>query len=208
MANELQTVGATGSLTHVSIKAVAGITRSIRDEQDLTDEQFEIVKAGAQMPMVYPEPATEKQFKAAMAALSGTLKARRTSDGEGAFALAVYQRILGHLPNGALVQAVTKILKECEWMPTPAEILKASEGYRVPQNDVIEDARRLVSQRTQRKFSATMIEIDLKQFPEDELSTLPSKWLRVAEARGRILFLGDVPRYRTKETVAEWMQGD
>lgn len=179
------------------------LARSTADEQTLTGEQFAIVAAFADAPPPALIACNETDFGKLMAQLAATLAMRKSREAEGAFKLKVYQRMLGHLPFEVMQRVVRQALGECEWMPTPAAMLKMAEGAMTADKTAHIRARYLVGERRHREAKALMQSIEDRSFA-GELDDLAPRMIDAAIARGFIFRRRDGKHvYRTAEALAE-----
>ena len=179
MAMEIATVAQTASLTLAPNSEAAILLATVKDERELTAEQFALVARIAEGPPPALPIATEDDVRKLIGTMAGTLKAARTSTDEGRLKLAVYKRMLGHLPLAALQHATHRVLATLEWMPTPAEILKLAEGYCGPEKLAHSRARRLYRDRRQRLFEERCKAIRSNAFPVDQLHTLTDQEIQI-----------------------------
>jgi hypothetical protein len=156
-------------------------------EASLSDEQFAPIARFAAAPPPALPTATEEDVRKLIGTMAGTLKAARTSTDEGRLKLAVYKRMLGHLPLAALQHATHRALATLEWMPTPAEILKLAEGYCGPERLAYSRAQRLARDRRQRLFDERCKAIRSRAIPADELHTLTEQEIRHGLAHRALL---------------------
>ncbi len=178
MGTEIATVAQTDFLTLAPNSEAATLLANVKDERELTDEQFALVERIAEGPPPALPIVTEDDVRKLIGTMAGTLKAARTSTDEGRLKLAVYKRMLGHLPLAALQHATHRALATLEWMPTPAEILKLAEGYCGPEKLAHSRARRLARDRAQRLFEERCKAIRDRTFPTDQLHTLSDMEIR------------------------------
>lgn len=178
MATEIATVAQTASLTLAPNSEAATLLANVKDERELTPEQFALVERIAEGPPPALPIATDDDVRKLIGTMAGTLKAARTSTDEGRLKLAVYKRMLGHLPLAALQHATHRALATLEWMPTPAELLKLAEGYCGPEKLAHSRARRLARDRHQRLFEERCKAIRSRTIPADELHTLTEAEIR------------------------------
>ena len=133
--------------------------------------------------------------------LAATLKMARTSDGEGKFKLAVYQRVLSDVPLAALKYATEQAIRTMEWMPVPSELLKLADGYVSPDEAEARTLKALRQADAQRDHEQTLRAIRDKAV--EDLAQVPPHTARVAETLGLLVIRIDGRRqYRTKETIA------
>ncbi|MBU3992576.1 MAG: hypothetical protein KKA12_08550 [Alphaproteobacteria bacterium] len=89
-------------------------------------------------------PATAIDFERALTALSFATSGKRPSKDEAKAGLAIYERALADVPARDLERAVTKLVRECTFMPTPAELLKAANHFAAKRSYAISRARHLI----------------------------------------------------------------
>ena len=179
MGTEIATVAQTASLTLAPNSEAATLLANVSDERELTAEQFALVARIAEGPPPALPIATEDDVRKLIGTMAGTLKAARTSVDEGRLKLAVYKRMLGHLPLAALQHATHRALATLEWMPTPAELLKLAEGYCGPEKLAHSRACRLYRDRRQRLFDERCKAITSRTFPVDQFHTLTEQEIRI-----------------------------
>lgn len=187
MATEIATVAQTASLTLAPNSEASTLLAIVKDERELTDEQFALVARIAEGPPPALPIVSEDDVRKLIGTMAGTLKAARTSTDEGRLKLAVYKRMLGHLPLAALQHATHRALATLEWMPTPAEILKLAEGYCGPERLAYSRAQRLARDRRQRLFEERCKAIRSRTIPADELHTLTELEIRHGLAHRALL---------------------
>lgn len=168
----------TASLTLAPNSEAATLLANVKDERELTDQQFALVERIADGPPPALPVATDEDVRKLIGTMAGTLKAARTSTDEGRLKLAVYKRMLGHLPLAALQHATHRALATLEWMPTPAELLKLADGYCGPEKLAHSRARRLARDRRQRLFEERCKAIRSRAIPPDEFHTLTEQEIR------------------------------
>lgn len=178
MGTEIATVAQTASLTLAPNSEAETLLATVKDERELSPEQFALVARIAEGPPPALPTATEEDVRKLIGTMAGTLKAARTSTDEGRLKLAVYKRMLGHLPLAALQHATHRALATLEWMPTPAELLKLAEGYCGPEKLAHSRACRLYRDRRQRLFEERCKAIRSRTFPVDQLHTLSDMEIR------------------------------
>lgn len=184
------------------------------DERDFTDEQFAMIAQFASAPLPALPTASTEEIGKLMATMASTLKRARTEHDQGRLKVAVYVRMLQHLPHDALKFAAHRALATLEWMPSPAELLKLAEQYAAPEHLAHGRARVMAARRTQRLFEETLRKAKDRTLTHEELQALPDHTARVAETQASIIIRMDGERvYRTKENIAlhladqEWGTG-
>lgn len=187
MATEIATVAQTASLTLAPNSEAATLLANVKDERELTPEQFALVERIADGPPPALPIVTEDDVRKLIGTMAGTLKAARTSTDEGRLKLAVYKRMLRHLPLAALQHATHRALATLEWMPTPAELLKLAEGYCGPERLAYSRAQRLARDRRQRLFDERCKAIRARAIPPDEFHTLTDQEIRYGQSNRALL---------------------
>lgn len=173
-------------------------------ERELTEEQFAIVAHVASLPVPVPALVTDDDVRQIIGALAGTLKAPRTSLEQGRLKLGMYRKALAHLSREALAWASERAIRELEWMPTPAELLRLAEGFKEWDVRLHSRAVTLTAARRQRLFEERLRAVRERTMPAELLDTLSDHEAKVAETRGLILIRIDGRRqYRTPETIRE-----
>lgn len=168
----------------------------------MTDEQFALVEAFANAPVPVSPIATEHELDKLIGTMAATLKAPRTSLDQGKLKLAVYRRVLGHLPISTLQRIAEEAVRTLEWFPTPAELLKMAEGRTTPEANAHARAAWMVRDRRQRLFDETLARIERRELTPEELQSLDRFTASVAETRAHIITRVNGERvYRTRESV-------
>lgn len=202
MAMEIATAAQTASLMLAPTSEAANLLTNVKDERELSDEQFSLVARIAAGPPPALPTVTDDDMRKLIGTMAGTLKAPRSSSDEGRLKLAVYKRMLGHLPLAALQHATHTALATLEWMPTPAEILKLAEKFTAPERFAHARAQRLARDRRQRIFEETLRNCKDHTLSHDELQALPDHVAQVAQTQASIIIRSTGERvYRTRETV-------
>lgn len=192
----------TASLTLAPNSEAGRALANISDERQLTDEQFAIVERFADAPPPAIPMVTEEDVRKLIGTMAGTLKAPRTSTDEGRLKLAVYKRMLGHLPLSALKHATERALATLEWMPTPAELLKLAEEHTAPELRLHSRAIALTRHRRQRLFEERLKRIARRELSDADLQELDDYTAKVAQTQGNLIIRLDGSRqYRSKETM-------
>lgn len=190
---------ATDSSTLASIWAAVELARATIDERTLSDHKFAIVQQFADAPLPAISAIDAVEFGKLMAQLSATLSMRKTDDDEGVFKLSVYRRILGHLPHEVMQRVVRQALAECDWMPTPAAMLRMAENCATGDAIAHARARYLVRERHQRQGTEMLARIEVG---EADLANVPDRLIAIAAARGWVFRRHGSHAYRTAENLA------
>jgi hypothetical protein len=179
---------------------VANLIRSVTNERLLSDEQFRDIAAFADAPQPVPARIDREEFARLMAVTSATLKLRPSADGEGEIKLGVFFRVLGDVPAHNLRRAFNQALRECEWFPTPAALLKMAEGHTAEEITLHQRARFLARERRQRIGEDILGRIEKH---EADLADAPARLIDIAIARGWVFRKRDgTAAYRTAENLA------
>lgn len=179
---------------------VANLIRTVTNERLLTDDQFREIAVFADAPQPVPSKIDREEFARLMAVASATLKLRPSPDGEGEIKLGVYHRVLGDLPAHNLRRAFHQALRECEWFPTPAALLKMAEGHTAEEITLHQRARYLARERRQREQGE---KIEMMKRGDLCLADAPDRLLRIGVAQGHVFQKRDGSyAYRTAENLA------
>lgn len=176
---------------------------AIRDESSLDDEQFAVVLQASRAPLPADAYADDALVRDLIASLAGVLKQARTSIEGGKFKLGLFRKALvGHVTAGALRHACDRALRECEWMPTPAELIRLAQGFVRPDVAARDQARQLVTDRRSRFRRATFAQLRERAIAPDDLPDLPEDLIADAvEARLLMWTLDAEIVYPTPENV-------
>jgi hypothetical protein len=190
----------TDSSTPASTWAAVELARATTDERALRDDQFAIVRQFADAPLPAIAPIDEVEFGKLMAQLSATLSMRKTDDNEGTFKLSIYRRMLGHLPHEVMQRVVRQSLAECDWMPTPAAMLRMAENATTSEAIAHSRARYLVRERRQRESNEKLEQL---KHGELQLEHAGDRLLQIGMAQGHVFRKRDGSyAYRTAENLA------
>lgn len=190
----------TACSTHPLSGPVEIMVRTVTDEQLLTDEQFREIAAYADAPQPIPEKISREEFGRLMAVTSATLKLRPSPDGEGEIKLGVYHRVLGELPAHNLRRAFHQALRECDWFPTPAALLKMAEGHTAEEVTLHQRARYLAGERRHRQQREKLAQLKRGELC---LNDAPDRLIQIGIAQGHVFRKRDgTYAYRTAENLA------
>lgn len=175
------------------------LIRTTTNEQSLTDEQFREIAMFADAPQPVPSKIDREEFARLMAVTSATLKLRPSPDGEGEIKLGVYHRVLGDLPAHNLRRAFHQALRECDWFPTPAALLKMAEGHTAEEITLHQRARYLASERRHRQQGEKLEQLKRGEL---RLSDAPDRLIQIGVAQGHLFRKRDgTYAYRTAENL-------
>lgn len=175
---------------------------NVATEADLTDEQYQLVQQFALAPCPPADKPTNDEFDKIIVAMAVVLKKPNVSHDQGRLKIGVYRKVLGNLSLTALTSAANTALQTLEWMPTPAELLRLSEGHRGEAQRLHARASVLRRNRGQRIHEETILALRVQRLSHDDLQNLPERTAQIAETQGLILTMSDGTRhYRTAETI-------
>lgn len=169
----------TGSLELAPNSEARALLETVRNERELTDEQFAVVLRIAKAPPPALPQATDQDVRAVIGSLASIKKQRRTSIQEGRLQLGLYRKVLTGIPADALKYAGEVFLREPGWMPEPAEVLEVANRYLAPEKLLHARAQRLARDRSQRLFQARCKAITSRTFPVDQFHTLTEQEINI-----------------------------
>lgn len=181
----------TGSLTLPWASLAETILSLPLDERELSDEQFALIARAASEPAPVLPTAGPRDIGKLIATMAATLKKPRVAADEGRLKIAVYIRMLAHVPHAALKHATERALATLEWMPTPAELLKLAEAYTAPERQAHAMARILADRRRQREFEELLSRLASGDVDQTEIGALPERIKRIAAERGHLRRMDD-----------------
>lgn len=153
----------------------------------MTEGQFAEVKAFALAPWVGEPLADDDHVRKVIGALAGVLKMRRMDEDGAKFQMGMYRKALaGFMTAEALTHAADTALRECEWMPTPAELIKFADGFVGAERQAKRLAGNIVEARTKRTLAALAKRVRQREIPIEEIASIDGEVLQWAE-RERIV---------------------
>ena len=144
------------------------------------------LEAVANTPLPRREPCDPAHFAKCMRSLS-LLPSRADDETKGELRLAIYQRMLGNYPNGAISYLVERALAELNWFPSPKQCLDILADWREP---ITEERRRrdlainLIAGEKRMRFEDAMEALERRELSGAELEALPQRWKLIAVERG------------------------
>lgn len=152
----------------------------------LTDRQLAELEAVAKAPLPRQEPCDGAHFAKCMRSLS-LLPSRADDETKGELRLAIYQRMLGKHPNGAISYLVERALAELNWFPTPKQCLDIIADWRAPiseQEGRRNTALRLIEKDKWIRFEDIMGDLERRELEGEALANVPERMKLIAVERG------------------------
>lgn len=159
----------------------------------LTDTELVELEAVAVAPLPALPPCEDGHFAKCLRTMAAVLPRQNPDDTGAELFVAAYQRKLGHMPKAQISFIADKALDRCEWFPTIKECLEIAAGWE--RNDealrIRGAARAAVLSEKQQRMEEVMARLEAGEMTQAELSGLPEKWQRIADARGLVLWSED-----------------
>lgn len=159
----------------------------------LDDSRMAELEAVANEPLPRQEPCDAAHFAKCMRSLS-LLPSRADDETKGELRLAIYQRMLGHNPNGAISYLVERALAELNWFPSPKQCLDILADWKEP---VSKERRRrdiacnLIAGERRMRFEDAMYAMQARELHGDALDAIPERWKLIAVERGYLRLAPD-----------------
>lgn len=159
----------------------------------LDDKRMAELQVLANAPLPRPEPCDQAHFAKSMRALS-LLPSRADDETKGELRLAIYQRMLGHNPNGAISYLVERALAELNWFPSPKQCLDILADWKEP---VSKERRRrdiacnLIAGERRMRFEDAMYAMQARELHGEALDAIPERWKLIAVERGYLRLAPD-----------------
>ncbi len=152
----------------------------------LDDQRMAELEAVANAPLPRPEPCDPAHFAKCMRSLS-LLPSRADDETKGELRLAIYQRMLGNYPNGAISYLVETALAELNWFPSPKQCLDILRGWNAPITEERRSrdlAANLIAREKRMRFEEAMEALERRELTGEALDALPQRWKLIAVERG------------------------
>lgn len=169
------------------------LTANLASSRRMTDVELVEAEKLAVAPLPTLQPCDEKHFGQCLRIMSATLPRQHSDEVTGELFVAAYRRKLGHMPKDQINYLTDKALERCKWLPTIFECLEIAAGWE--RNDealrIRGAARAAVLGEKQQRMEEAMARLEAGETTQAELSALPEKWQRIADARGLVLWSED-----------------
>lgn len=146
---------------------------------DMSESELRAIVAFADAPPPALLAATEDDVRQIVAFLAATLKAPRTGIDGGRIKLGAYRLTLTGKPKAAIQHATQAAIRNLEWMPTPAELIRLVDAYLAPEQRAHSRARYIARTMRQRAFEDRCKAIRSRTFPQDQFHTLTEQELHI-----------------------------
>lgn len=151
---------------------------------NLTDEQFNQVKAIAKAPLPSPKPVTDENFGKAITLLETSLKRRKdevTSKDDAEMRMRVYRKCLSHLSHPQLWWTVEKAIARMTFFPTVKELLDIAEGWerRDDATEAQRYAKLLANREVNRRLREQSRKAPAPPLTQESVDAMPDEFKRL-----------------------------
>ncbi len=190
----LPTIAATGLLEPSTAASTLAMLKAL--PANLTDEQFNQVKAIAKAPLPSLPRVGDEGFGKAMKLLETSLKRRKDDeDSDGELKFRAYRKCLAHLSHPQLWWAVEQAMIRLTFFPTIKELLDIAEGWE--RRDEATEAHRLAKLLANREVNRRLVAQSRKPVPpltqemidkmDPEMRSLGLKLGHLIERDGKVI---------------------
>ncbi len=118
-----------------------------------------------------------------MLSMAAVLPKRNMDDATGSTMLAVYHRMIGHMPRQAIAYLAERAILTCKWFPTVAECHEILVGWNAPP-DRRHRARKDIADEMQARLDRDMDALRAGTATQSQVNAWPERWRQIAITRG------------------------
>lgn len=155
-----------------------------------TEEECRSLQAWAENQPIGPVAASPDQIAKHLSFLAAALPSRAVDEESAKMRFAVYQKILGAYPAGAIAFMARRACETLDWFPTPRQCLNLIRDY-VSAPGQRETALRLCHDFWQQEFDRFIDALRAGEIDQAAIDAKPERWRRIAVERGYLRRMTD-----------------